>query len=339
MAVDPVPYVVHGAKHSADVFRQAFHDATSGAKGVSKHDSLQVQATPTPSNQVRVSPGGLIMPNTYSGGGGQSYTGRNASETLIDIPASDSTGSRQWNIIFRIQDPQFGGQAPADPLAGPYAFIECVSASATITDPHYRLAKVTVPASTATITQAMIYDFRNVANPIIGTKQMARPRVAADGTAENDLATRQADGGEFFPGGAGYANQASVTIPDEAVAMIVEAHWSAVRYTGGRNVFGSFWIEYGDEYREHTWPNNRQYEFATQQFQFDSAASGNTMRTNWILADTVTVPAKLRGKSTTFVFKAALAAAAQTGVQCDAMSGLNIKVTFLREPSNWGGFN
>lgn len=341
MAVDPVPYVVHGAKHSADVFRQAFYDATSGVKGVSTYSSMEVSATPTPSGQVSVSPGGLIMPNTYSGGGGQSYTGRNASETLVDVPPSDSTGSKTWYIIFRVQDPQFGGPAPADPLVGPYAFVECVSDSATITDPHYRLARVVVPASTATVTASMITDLRNVANPVIGApRTLARPRVTNDNSAQNWLNASIEDGGEYFPGGAGSFNVCRTVVPEDALSMIIEANYQAVRYTANQNVYGQYWIEFGNEYKDHTWPNKRQYEFATQAFQFDSPAAANTMRTNWPLAHVVAVPAKLRGELTTFVFKAGYyPASAKDGVSMDAMSGQHLKVTFLREPSHYNGFN
>jgi hypothetical protein len=103
MAVDPVPYVVHGAKHSADVFRQAFFDSTSGAEGVSSPTAMGVKATGTPSNQVRVFPGGVLIPNTYQGGEGQSYTGRNASlKPLVDVPASDSTGPRSRGTSFSV---------------------------------------------------------------------------------------------------------------------------------------------------------------------------------------------------------------------------------------------
>src|SRR5699024_2069484 len=64
MAVDPVPYVVHGAKHSADVFRQAHYDAMGGAHGISSVGALHVKQTGTPSNQVQVAPGGATILNT-----------------------------------------------------------------------------------------------------------------------------------------------------------------------------------------------------------------------------------------------------------------------------------
>ena len=330
MAVDPVPYVIHGAKHSADVFRQAFFDATSGAEGVSNPTSLGVKATGTPSNQVRVFPGGVLVPNTYQGGDGQSYTGRNASQTLVDVPASDSTGAKTYYIIFRIQDPQFGGQAPSDPLVGPYAFLECVSTSANITDPHYRLAKVTVPASTSTIQQSMIEDLRSLALPQRQPLMFGRPRVAED--ESTTLGWSVADGGEYFPGGNGSPNSFNVFVPEWATRVLFDAAWMSVRYAGGANPHGLYWIEFGDEYRDHTWPGKQQREFRTQRFAFNSPGqSNNVSRTDWRLMTSQHMPKKLRGKEITIVFKAGRQDGGPgSDVQMDAFSGLGMHITFVQ---------
>ena len=329
MAVDPVPYVVHGAKHSADVFRQSLFDNTGGAAGVSSGTSLHVRQTGTPSNQVRVNPGGVIIPNTYSGGAGQSYTGRNASETLVSVPASDSTGPRTWNIIFRVQDPQFGGPAPSDPLEGPYSFIECVAKSATVSDPHYVLAEITVPASTATITNAMITSKRKLAMPKREQLMFGRPRVSAD--MSRSLGYSVADGGEYFPGGGGNPNTFEVDVPTWATRIMIDAAWMSVRYAGGTNPYGEYWIEYGDEYKNRTWPNNQQFEFATQHFAFDSEGAAGTGRRDWRLMSSQHMPAKLRGKTITIAFKAGRLDTAfpATAVQMDAVSGLGMHIAFV----------
>ena len=329
MAVDPVPYVVHGAKHSADVFRQSLFDNTGGAAGVSSGTSLHVRQTGTPSNQVRVNPGGVIIPNTYQGGEGQSYTGRNASETLVTVPASDSTGPRTWNIIFRVQDPQFGGPSPSDPLAGPYSFIECVAKSAEVSDPHYVLAEITVPKSTATITNDMITSKRKLAMPKRESLMFGRPRVAEDGST--NLSWSVADGGEYFPGGGGNPNSFEVFVPEWASRVLIDANWMAVRYEASSNPNGHYWVEYGDEYRPRTWPNNQQWEFSTQTFIFDSpGASNNRMRTNWRLMASQSMPAKLRGKVVTFAFKAGRNdSGAGADVVMDSGSGLGMHITFV----------
>lgn len=316
MAVDPVPAVIHGAKHSADVFRQWIYDSTSGAEGISSPTGLRVRATGTPSGQVRVAPGGLIVRNSYQGGGGQSYSGRNASETLVSVPASDSTGAKSWNIIFRIQDPQFGGPAPANKESGPYSFIECVAKSANISDPHYVLAEVNVPKSTATITNAMVTDRREVANPLTLEVRRPRPNVAAD----NEYVTGTGPDGEWFPNMGG---EQTIHIPEWATRVQIDATWMGIRYQSGSNAYGEYWVEFGPYLR----PSTRKY--STQRFMYDTASSSNTYRTNWIAEDDRYVPAEVRGTDQIFVMKARKVGP-DTGASIDGMSGVSLKVKFLQ---------
>ena len=339
MAVDPVPYVVHGAKHSADVFRQAHYDATGGAEGISLPPDLNVKATGTPSSQIRVAPGGATILNSYQGGDGQSYSFRNASETLVDVPASDSTGAKSYRIIARVEDPQFGGQAPADPLAGPYAFLECVSQSATIAHPHYILADVVVPASTATITGAMITDRREVANPIVGQFTFARERISADSVRQIKLTRFFTEGGvgpfygEYFPGGQDIPNTTRQRIPARATHMHLNADWMAISVKGGENAWGRYWIEFGDEYRDHTWTSGRQYEFSTSQFGFDTSGAGTNYKESWPLKQVVYIPPKLRGKLVTFAFKAGLDDGSSTeAIEMAGLGGLALQATFSMSP-------
>lgn len=341
MAVDPVPAVVHGAKHSADVFRQWIHDSTTGGEGISSPAGLKVRATGTPSSQVRVAPGGVIIPNSYSGGDGQSYTGRNASETLVDVPESDSTGAKSWYIIFRVQDPQFGGSTPSDPMVGPYSFVECVSTSQSVSDPHYRLAKVVVPASTAVVEGSMITDLREVANPIVGEFTFARPRISEDDGAQIKLTNRLTVGGvgpwwgEYFPGGAGVPNETRQKIPLRATHMSIRADWMGISVAGGVNSHGRYWIEFGDQYKAHTWPGGRNFEYATQQFGFDTTGAGSSYKEPWPLMDQVYIPKKLRGKEVTFVFKAGLNASASTaGITMAALGGVGLHAVFSMSPTD-----
>lgn len=296
MAVDPVPYVVHGAKHSADVFRQALHDSTSGAEGISLPTSLSVRATGTPSGQVRVAPGGVLVNNSYSGGGGQSYAGRVASETLVDVPASDSTGAKTWFIIFRVQDPQFGGQAPSDPLVGPYAFVECVAASATVSDPHYRLAQVDVPKSTATVTQAMVTDLRELANPRSKTVIVPRPTIGGDAGLELKAGTAFPQG-EWFPnvGGNDNTGRYSIPVPSWATRMQIRCEWLGINYKNDPGN-GLYWVSYG--------PNGSTTapDYYTQAFGWKSGGADAT--TNWILEQQVGVQRAWRGTVQNFYPKA-----------------------------------
>ena len=342
MAVDPVPYVVHGARHSADVFRQAHYDATGGAEGVSLPQNLSVRATGTPSGQVRVAPGGATILNSYSGGDGQSYSVRNASETLVDVPASDSTGSKSWRIIFRVSDPQFGGPIPVDAETGPYAFLECVANSATVDHPHIDLARVDVPASTATITADMITDLREVANPIVGTATYGRPRLAADDDPRQNYLTafwdHGTDGkwfGELFPGGWGSPNIAEIKIPRRATHMAVRATWASVYQDSGLNGYGLYWVEYGDKWKGAGWGDGRNLEFVTQTQGWNTTGTAGVYSTNWILIDTKPIPAKLRGKTIQFAFKAGRSIGSDNNaVFMNSQSSMGLELTFSMAPVN-----
>ena len=315
MAVDPVPYVVHGAKHSADVFRQAFHDSTGGAEGISRPTDLHVKQTGTPSNQVQVAPGGVTIPNSYTGGAGQSYSLRNASTTFVDVPASDSTGAKSWKIVAKIVDPQFGGQAPVDPLAGPYSFVECVPLSETVPHPHYVLAEIVVPASTATITNGMITSRREVANP----KVLVVPRFKAMVQGEEEiLVSDDVDKGEYFPNNGG---PQSIEIPDWAVRALIEVEWISTRFEAG-NAWGQVWVEYGP----YAGPSLR--ERTTQRMQWDTGSETSTHRGLLKVVDDVYIPASYRGTTQLFVPKATRVGGVNNSVSMDAMSAMAMKVWF-----------
>lgn len=324
MAVDPVPFVVHGAKHSADVFRQAHHDATSGAEGISTKGSLHVKATGTPSNQVQVAPGGATILNSYSGGAGQSYSARNASTTLVTVPASDSTGSKSWKIVLRISDPQFGGQAPADPLVGPYTFIECVSASAAITDPHIVLADVVVPASTATVTNGMITSRRELANPRSKRVVLSRPNVTGDAGMTLDSASAYPDG-EWFPnvGGPNDSGWYGVDVPSWAVRMQIRCEWNGIVNNSNPGA-GWFWVTFGPGGGGST------PQYQTQAFGWNST-SGNYM-TNWQMEQDVWVRPEWRGTTQNFYPRANWTTRNSGAfVGLSATSGMVFAVRFLEE--------
>lgn len=111
MALENVPWAVTGAEVTAAVARQTLFDATSGAEGVSSVGSMKVQALQTPGPKVRIAPGGAIINNRYTGGAGQSYAARNATQTEIPITATGSAGGRTDLVVLRILDPDFEGQA------------------------------------------------------------------------------------------------------------------------------------------------------------------------------------------------------------------------------------
>lgn len=334
MAFEPHPWFIglEGVEHSAEVARTLAWAATSGASGIIKPNDLRVRATPVPGGTVRIMPGGFVVESTYSGASQQSYIERVPTTTEVAVPATGSSGGATRYVVAAILDPDYpgGGTAPAVPNDGVYAAPR-VTTTLNLAYPHVPLARIKQPANTATITNDMITDLREVAVPRRKEYAFGRPRLTADASAGTTLSRTVGNGGEYFPGGNGSPNTFQVDVPSWATRVMIDADWMAVRYAAGENSWGRYWVEWGDEYRNHTWPGNKQWERTTQHFQFNSpGSSNNTMRTNWRLMDELLVPTHLRGKTCTFAFKAGRADAAPSrAVSMDWLSGLGMKLTFV----------
>lgn len=337
MALDPVPTWIHGAKHSGDILRQGTFNQTGGSEGVTSPNAFRVRATQTPSNKVRVDPGGLLLLSPWDEG--QTYSMRNASETLVEVPESSSLSANTWYINAWVNDPNKpGGTVPASKEFGPYNFLTC-DPEPKDNNPAYACAKINVPKSEATITQDYITDLREVANPIVGQFTFARPRISADSAAQIKLTRFFTEGGvgpwygEYFPGGQDIPNTTTQYVPKRATHMSIRADWMGISVKGAQNSWGRYWIEYGDEYRDHAWVNGRQYEFSTQQFGFDTSDAETNYKESWPLMDQVAVPSKLRGKMVTFAFKAGLDVGASTaGIEMAGLGGLGLHAVFSMSP-------
>ena len=166
MAFDSVPWFIGGgAEHSPAVARMLAYAATNGATGVISPGDLKVTALPTPGAAVRIMPGGAAMLSRYPGASNQSYTPRNPTATDVDVTATGSGGGATKYLIVRVDDPEFGGQVPADRKNGPYVRPVWVNSITNLEYPFLKLSKLVQPANTATITNAMLTDIREVANP------------------------------------------------------------------------------------------------------------------------------------------------------------------------------
>lgn len=326
-AVDPVPWAIHGAKHSADVARQNTYDSTGGAEGVSSPLALEVRATETPSEYVRVAPGGALLLSPFDEG--QTYNFRVAKEALVPVPPSSSLSASTWYINAWINDPSKpGGTEPASVPFGPYASLTCDAAPKT-DFPHYTPSKIVVPKSTAIVEDDYIEDLRELAQPRADAEGVySRPRVWGDSGREEFLKYSVSSGGEYFPGGAGAANSFQWKIPRLCTRLVFDAAWMGVLYKANSNPYGLCWVEYGDEHSMTKWGPGQQYEFKTQEFPFDGPYA-SAMRDNWLLSDNRAVPERLRGKNCTFVFKAGLynKSLDKTAVKMDYKSGLKLRLT------------
>lgn len=333
MATDPTPWFVGGgAEHSPEVARLLAYAATSGAEGIVEPSSLRVSAQSVPNGTVRALPGAALIRNRYAGGTQQTYALRNATSTDVAIPATGSSGGRTDLIVARVLDPQYEGQAPANPLTFQYARIERINGvpggtktaqELSLGYPAVALARVHLPPSTGTVTAGMITDLREVALPRFMDVRRPRPSVAAS----TELLIAAGVDGEYFPNGGG---EQWVDIPEWATRVQISATWMSIRYEAGAN-FGEMWAEFGPYKR----PSTREY--STQRYFWDTNSTGGTYRSNWIVEDDLYIPAALRGTNQCFVMKARHAVAGGAHkTSIDAMSGVCLSLRFLEvaDPSS-----
>lgn len=342
MALDPVPWFVGSpAEHSAESARQLLWNATGGRTGIASKSDFHVKQLSTPGGAVRIMPGGGVIESTYAGASQQSYAVRSTQATDFEIPANNDSTAKTYYVFVEIRDPHYAGSKPEDEVNGPYNFFD-FDTKKTGTHPRLVFAQVKLPANTAAITNAMITDLRELVAPRREEKVFARPRVTADG-GENEFLHAELPGrGEWFPGGNGDANAFTFTVPEWATRVVIEGQWLSIVENANKNVAGRFWMEYGDERNtDGKWGESenveKEYEFKTQTFGFNTVgrASGDEYTTNWILADTKTVPANIRGKEVKAVFKAAYTGGADVKkdiIHATSTSGLFSRFTFIEAP-------
>ena len=291
MAMERVPYLVGGGfEHSAEVMRAMLAASTSGAEGIVNAGDFKVQPLSVPGTSVRVAPGNALIRNSYGGGGAQTYACRAGSETEVPIEATGSAGSRTDLIVARIDDPTYQGGA-FDPLtfeAARFEVIKGVPASTkTVAElglsyPAIALARVKLPASTGTVTAAMITDLRSVALPRIQrhlfTHNLSNEETDAINPPVGD------EMGEAWPNV--FWN---FTIPDWATRVRVRAILGGVRVEEkSPNNYGNLFVRFG------TVPTG----FSTQYGRWDNSMAGGITRQTFMVADDRTVPSSFRGIDT-----------------------------------------
>lgn len=176
MGWDPVPWFIEGgAQHSANIARKLAYAALGGQEGIIGATDLEVRATAVPGTNIRVYPGAGGIRNRASGIRDEMYLGTNLTEDLVAITATSASGPRSDMIIARVENPYPTGEPwpdPTNPVVGPYirtAVISNVGSGALVIPPAFAgysaipLARIDMPASTATVAQSYITDLRFMA--------------------------------------------------------------------------------------------------------------------------------------------------------------------------------
>ena len=327
MAFDSVPWFIGGeAEHSAEAARNQTWIATQGATGVVQPRDMRVTATSTPSGSVNIAPGGAVIESTYQGASQQSYTVRNPTQTSVSIPPNNTSGVARRYVWAQVTDPQYEGDQPSDVALGPYTRpVVTTSATPPGSHPAVLLAEIRMGANTATVTQSMIFDARDVANPRRRELAIPIPSINKHIVGWSHTLRHKFDEGglrgEKLPD---QPNDLVVPTPSWATAVIYEAQITSVRYDG-RSSWGAFWLNYGPV-------SGVREKYKTQDFGWDALEAGFVYGNNWLMSEYQSLPADCRGTDMNVTIRAAIstAASAQRGVaSLTGSSGVLIRMTFL----------
>lgn len=273
MTLFPAPILINGATHSAQQFRMLVRDLARGAEGVTQGDDLKVTQRSTPGGGVSVADGSGVVrgrANTFQG----SYSACNIGTADVTISATGGT-VRSDMVILRIEDPEYEGTLdPASAQIAYFQVISNVSSSATAI-PDGRtgipLARIDIPVSTSTITNAMITDLRKVANPRRETRQYTHSP-ATDSTLLGASTSYN-----YFSTEAGQ----NIAVPDWATTVRVRVDICNLRFSVA-NYFGAIRATFGAS-------------LTLQATALDDDQGTGVRKVPGVIADTLTVPSAYRG--------------------------------------------
>ncbi|GHB14201.1 hypothetical protein GCM10018777_56100 [Streptomyces albogriseolus] len=279
MALAPVPIATKNAEHSAQQFRMMIKDLARGNQGVTEGDDMKVTALATPGAGVQIADGSAVIAGKVSAVQGF-YTAYNIGSDTVSIAATGGVG-RSDMIVLRVEDPEYEGDR--EPAVDPIVFFEVipnVSSSATTVPAGYSaipLARIDIPASTATITNAMVKDLRQVANPRRDRRiYTAYPATSSSLTKTAGYKDWPADAQWSVPIPA-WAGRANIVVTMAGISMSTGAVW-----VNFQTVIGSR---------------------AGQDSVLDDNQTG-VRRSTEVIADTFTMPSAMRGTTQTLKVQA-----------------------------------
>lgn len=249
MTFDPVPWIVGGgAEHSANVARNVAYASFGGKEGVINPTALEVKPLSTPGTSVRIMPGTVAIKNKATGVIDEMYVGRLMSQETVAIAATGAGAGRSDLIVVRIEDPNEPGPVypiPSNRAVGPYIFARVISNVPSTTTSasqlglsrsEYALARIDIPASTGTITAAMIKDLRDLATP---AKHVQRELVVLSPGSK-----------QLLPANGTYKDWpaeslALLDVPEWATHVRAVAHVAGVAFGADGNNSGAGWTASG----------------------------------------------------------------------------------------------
>lgn len=311
MTLFQAPLLTNGATHPAQAFRMLIRDLARGAEGITEGDDLKVTQLGTPGGSVQIGDGSGVVRGRYDAFQG-SYAVCNTGAATLDIAANGGGSTRYDLVVLRVEDPEYEGTLnPEVDDINYFQVISNVSSTAT-TPPDGRtgiaLARIAIPAATATITDAMITDVRQVANP----RRDRTLQVQSPGTLSG-LIGGTSGSYTYFSSAAGWA----VSVPAWATTARIKVDVAGLRLATGV-VFGSFRATFGAS-------------LSMQPTIVDDNQT-STRRIYHMVADTLAIPSGYRGTTQTLRAQFAGLSGNAGTVSVDPSTTLAADVEFFEAP-------
>lgn len=328
MASDPVPWMVAGnVQHSVNVARLLAYASFGGSEGIVGPRDLEVRELAVPGPQVRVYPGACAILNRFPGAKYEAYAGRFPTETLVDIAPTGSGGGRSDLIVARVEDPFENGSPFANDGSGVFLRPAVISNVGTSIKnfkalgyayPAIPLARVDIPPSTGTITQAMIADLRRMTAAV---RREEWSRVFSGLGASSLTSTNWAD----WPPGASM----QVDVPDWATHVEMSATLSGVAYgfnpaSGQRDALGALQMKFGAVAGG--------YSAVTYDLSWNQAYGDRT--TLMVGGAPGQIPVSVRGTTQNVVVQGFKNPGVNSYLQVDAGSAVSMDVVFYQSPES-----
>jgi hypothetical protein len=285
-------WAVTGGTNSATEARLMLQASTRAGQGVVEISDLKISATSTPSSSVQVAAGACIIRGVEVNSQG-SYSGVNAGTDTLAVPASGSSATHHL-IIARAEDPTFSGSPWTTDLENGEPVVRAVVvpnvAAGTTTVPAgtsgIPLARIDLPASTATVTDAMIVDLREMIDP-----RTQRELLVLDGdTVDGDLAGDVTDAYEDWP-----QQGWTVTVPEWATQVQVVAIWGNVFLQPNGGTTGGFEAR-GTLRVQLQLPGGTSAVTDSAGYNINQVSTGNGYRVTLTNQAQLAVPAAMRGQ-------------------------------------------
>lgn len=339
-----VPWAINGAKVPAELTRAAYQQQVGEGSGVVRPADLKVQQLNVPGTGFRMAPGAAsVQSRDAEASARQSYGVYLASELVVSpVPGTGSGETRRDLVILEVTDPGMESVTYPDPVdeegwadGDNFCRVTVIPNVDALVAPSERpvrsldqittgdwahvtgvaLAAINWPASTGTVTDAMIEDLRQVHSP----REMSVTRAFGLSGVSAESLTAAHPAGETWPDAAAADTRFSVDVPVWATEAVLVETVSGVQVPGGGNADGWHWVQVG----------NDGDKVLTEATRWDVDETSGRHRVTLVTGDTIQIPAAYRGKKVRFYPRGSkVTGANDKSLVADTGTSVVLQVTF-----------